>query len=263
MIGSVNVPHVGHFADGNENESHYTTVLLTGFTLASKLWYGRLMCGRYVQSKRAIAHARMLAFREAFAATRTETWNLAPTTQSLLVRSTAEGLSPDWLTWGFRNSPAAPMGPINARVETADSKPTFRDAWRSNRCAVPADGWYEWRLENGKKQPYFFRRRDGEPVFFAGLWSGGTFCILTTAADGDLTQIHDRRPLAIETDEAKRWIETIPKSPEDLVSRRVPPSEIAFHPVSTRVSYAKNDGADLIEEMKVAPGASPELDLFF
>jgi putative SOS response-associated peptidase YedK len=154
------------------------------------------------------------------------------------------------------------MGPINARVETADSKPTFRDAWRINRCAVPADGWYEWRLENGKKQPYFFRRRDGEPVFFAGLWSGSTFCILTTAADDDLTQIHDRRPLALRTDDAKPWIESMPTSPHEWVAKRIPAGEIAFHPVSTRVSYAKNDGADLIEEVKVPQGTPPELDLF-
>ena len=207
----------------------------------------------------------MLAFREAWEnVKRSETWNLAPTTESVVVRETAEGLSPDWLSWGFRNSSAGGMGPINARVETADSKPTFRDAWRMNRCAVPADGWYEWRLEHGKKQPYFFRRRDGEPIFFAGLWSGNTFCILTTAADGDLTQIHDRRPLAVGKDEAKRWIETVPKSPENLVSERVPPGEIAFHPVSTRVSYAKNDGADLIDEVKVISPPMPpqELDLF-
>jgi putative SOS response-associated peptidase YedK len=131
-----------------------------------------------------------------------------------------------------------------------------------NRCAVPADGWYEWRLENGEKQPHFFRRRDGEPVFFAGLSSDATFCILTTAADGDLTQIHDR-PLALRTDDAKTWIESVPACPDELVSKRIPADDILFHLVSTRVSYAKNDGPDLVQEVKlISPPALPqELDL--
>ena len=145
------------------------------------------------------------------------------------------------LSGGFQDGNAAPgIAPINARVETAATKFLFRDAWRKRRCLVPADGWYEWRMEHGRKQPYFFHRRDDEPVFFAGLWSGDTFCLLTMSADGELAEIHNRRPLAICSDDAQPWTETMPESFEQVVRRAVPSTEISFHPVSPRVSSPRN-----------------------
>lgn len=141
------------------------------------------------------------------------------------------------------------------------SEATFREAWNARRCAVPADGWYEWRMENGRKQPYFFRRRNEEPIFFAGLWTGSTFCLLTTAANGELTKIHDRRPLALRADEVAAWIKERPPSVERVVLSAVPAAEIAFHPVSSRVSSPRNDDPSLIVEEKATP-QPVELDLF-
>src|ERR1035438_273370 len=80
------------------------------------------MCGRYVQTKRARDHARLLTIREEMEAPRPETWNLAPSTQSLVVRAKPTGLTSDWLSWGFQNSANATVKPINARIETAASK---------------------------------------------------------------------------------------------------------------------------------------------
>ncbi len=189
------------------------------------------------------------------------TWNLAPTTTSLIVRRDEEGLATDWLTWGLGN---AQIRPINARVETAMSKPVFREAWGERRCVVPADGWYEWRLEQGRKQPYYFFRRDGQPLFFAGLWTEMTFCILTMAADGALGQIHLRRPLALSVREARPWIEASPPGVDSLIGCAVTSTEIQLHAVDFRVSSPKNDGPELIVESikTVATSASGELDLF-
>lgn len=221
------------------------------------------MCGRYVQSKRARDHARLLAMREGRAEEpRTPTWNLAPTTMSLAVRNDEQGLQTDWLNWGFGR---AQLRPINARVETAQSKPMFREAWNERRCAVPADGWYEWRLEHGRKQPYYFARGDDEPLYFAGLWSAETFCILTMAADGDLREIHDRRPLALEMNEAKSWIATLPPSVEGLIRVSIPAEAIGFHPVDLRVNSPRNDGPELIVKTVRTPPhpqQTGDLDLF-
>lgn len=218
------------------------------------------MCGRYVQTKRARDRIKILVLRQQ-EARREETCNLAPSTLSLVVRATPEGLSADWLTWGLEVGRTESLRPINARVETAATKFTFREAWKSRRCVVPADGWFEWKAERGRKQPYYFHRRDNQPVFFAGLLSGDTFCLLTSEADGDLIQVHERRPLTLRYEEAAPWIESPPSSPEKVVSYVVPASDIAFHPVSPRVSSPRNDGADLILPVESAT-ESAQRDLF-
>jgi putative SOS response-associated peptidase YedK len=194
-------------------------------------------------------------------APRPETWNLAPSTRSLVVQAKAEGLTSSWLTWGFQRIAEGAIKPINARIEMAASKPLFREAWKTNRCVIPADGWFEWRTEKGRKQPYYFHRRDNQPIFFAGLWSEDSFCLFTMEAEGDLAQIHHRRPLAIRDEDAQGWIETIPSSPEKVVFCAVPEIDIAFHAVSPRVSSPRNDGPELIEPIVVREEA-PQGDLF-
>ena len=210
------------------------------------------MCGRYVQTKHARRRAYSLAGSPPASEARPETWNLTPTTLSLVLRATSDGdKSADWLTWSFRDGSPSSLKPINARVETAAKKPLFRDAWKNRRCIVPADGWYEWREEAGRKQPYYFHLRSGEPLFFAGLWSGDTFCILTTKANGLLAQIHDRRPLALVDAAASTWINDAPLGPEELLPKLISPDEIAFHSVSSRVSSPRNDSPELIVESKI------------
>ena len=218
------------------------------------------MCGRYVQTKRARDHARLLAIREEMEALRPETWNLAPSTPSLVVRAKPTGLTSDWLSWGFQNSATVTVKPINARIETAASKALFREAWKTRRCVIPADGWYEWQVTRNGKQPYYFYQKNGEPLFFAGLWAGETFAILTTAAEGDLARIHDRRPLAFGVERGREWIEQLPKSEGSVVARAVSSAEIAFHPVSTGVNSPRHDGPDLIHPMVVSD-VPPQDDL--
>ena len=210
------------------------------------------MCGRYVQTKRARDHARLLAMYEEMEAPRPETWNLAPGTPSLVIRSKPNGLASNWLTWGFQTSTTATVKPINARIETAASKQLFREAWKTRRCVIPADGWYEWQKTLNGKQPYYFYQKNGEPLFFAGLWTGESFAILTTAAVGDLARIHDRRPLAFGVDRGREWVEQLPQSEGSVVARAVSSAEIAFHPVSIDVSSPRNDHPELIQPVAVS-----------
>jgi putative SOS response-associated peptidase YedK len=222
------------------------------------------MCGRFPQSKSLDRYLKRLGLteRHKVLAELRPTWNLAPTRPAWVIRRVEDQIEPAALTWGFKDGSAAPgLAPINARVETAATKFLFRDAWRKRRCLVPADGWYEWRLDHGRKQPYFFHRMDDDPVFFAGLWAGDTFCLLTTAADGELTKIHDSRPIALPTDDSRRWIEDVPPSIEQVVASVMPAGEIGFYPVGVQVSNPRNDGPSLIVEARATPPPI-ELDLF-
>ncbi len=203
------------------------------------------MCGRYPQSKRArdSVHAFGVA---ASPAPRPETWNLAPSTASLAVRRRDDDLTADWLTWGLA-VPVQGMKPINARVETALSKSLFRESWRSRRCVVPADGWFEWKAEKGRKQPYFFFRRNGEPIFLAGIWLDESFALLTTAAEDALSEIHHRRPLALQAQDGKTWIDKGAESASELILGLIPAADILFHAVSPRVNSTREDGSSLLQ----------------
>ena len=94
---------------------------------------------------------------------------------------------------------------INARAETVHQKPAYRDAYKSHRCLIPADGFYERHQEDGK-QPYYIKRQDDEPFAFAGIWDkwqgedGNVIescSIIVTEANDLLTRIHDRMPVIL------------------------------------------------------------------
>ena len=99
---------------------------------------------------------------------------------------------------------------INARAETAEEKPAFKNAIRRRRCLIPADGYYEWQASGKRKRPYFIHRRDGAPIGLAGLaetWIGpngeelDTVAIVTAPASADLAVLHHRVPVTIGADD--------------------------------------------------------------
>lgn len=138
-------------------------------------------------------------------------YNIAPTQNVLIVRrdqSVGErelaearwGLIPHWVN----DSSGFKMTLINARSETAAKKPSFRGAFRSRRCLIPADGFYEWLKLNGGKQPYMVHRKDDGLFAFAGLWghwesedgaSLESCTILTCEPDDVAGEIHDPMPV--------------------------------------------------------------------
>jgi len=106
---------------------------------------------------------------------------------------------------------------INARGETVNEKPAFRNAMQRRRCLVPANGFYEWKPDGAGKRPYFIRPRGGGPIAFAGLWETWmgpngeeveTACIVTTTANSTLAPIHDRMPVVIAPEAFDLWLDT-------------------------------------------------------
>ena len=106
---------------------------------------------------------------------------------------------------------------FNARIESIDVKPAFRNAWRKNqKCLIPAQGYYEWQSEEGGKQPYFVTPYDEQPLVFAGLWDEcmigdgklSSCTIITTESKDELAPLHDRMPVLLGVDSAKRWLDS-------------------------------------------------------
>jgi len=178
------------------------------------------MCGRYRLSK------RKQLIEEYFETGNEVDWepryNIAPSQNVGIIRQDPSrprrefsqvrwGLIPYW-------AKEASIGHkmINARAETAADKPAFREAFKSRRCLVPADGFYEWMRTGKAKQPFHFGMQDDSLFAFAGIWdrwkdgSGNpveTCSILTTTPNSLLAAVHDRMPVILERDDYELWLD--------------------------------------------------------
>ncbi|HKG25471.1 MAG TPA: SOS response-associated peptidase, partial [Thermomicrobiales bacterium] len=132
-----------------------------------------------------------------------------------------------------------------------------RDSIRLRRCLVPATGFYEWRQDPLRKQPYFVRLRD-EPLFaFAGIYDEGdqggrgpmaSFAMLTTRANDLLAAIDSRMPVIVRREHEGLWLSRQITDVEDVepVMGPLESARVVAYPVATRVNYAHYDGAELI-----------------
>ena len=202
-------------------------------------------------------------------------WNVAPTDLvPAVVERPAEngprrklvplkwGLVP---SWSKDASGGARM--INARVETAAETPAYRSSFKSKRCLVVTDGFYEWKAPppgEKRKQPFFIHRPDGEPYAFAGLWEQWkgpgpdgdevtvrSATIITGAANQAMSAIHDRMPVILPPSEWETWLSPEQHDTELLGKLLVPAPDrlITMHPVSTDVNNVRNKGEHLIDEV--------------
>ncbi|MBC8120901.1 MAG: SOS response-associated peptidase [Gemmatimonadaceae bacterium] len=219
------------------------------------------MCGRFTlsQSPEAIAEAFALTAPPAVE----PRYNIAPTQDVLTVRATAEGRSAIAVRWGlvpsWSKDPAIGARMINARAETVAEKPSFRSALRSRRCLVVADGFYEWKKVEGKKQPYHIRLVDSEVFAFAGLWERSgkageeleTCTIITTAANELMIGIHERMPVILETADYERWLDPGEQQAEAVLPLLHPysSSKMVAFPVSTLVNSPSQDKPELINSL--------------
>ena len=145
---------------------------------------------------------------------------------------------------------------INARAETVADKPAFRHAFKSQRCLIPADGFYEWKPADAK-QPYYIRRKDGEPMVFAGLWEHwdspegehiDSCTIIVCDANDLLRPIHDRMPVILPSNTWDVWLLSEEESTQSLLEilNPYPYDDLEAYPVSRKVNDARNEGAELI-----------------
>ncbi|MEZ5322594.1 MAG: SOS response-associated peptidase [Microthrixaceae bacterium] len=199
-------------------------------------------------------------------------FNVAPTDPVLVCVREGDGRVLDTYRWGlvpgFARDPRIGNRMINARSETAATNRAFRYSFEHRRCLVPATGFYEWRRSD--RQPYFIHRADGEPLVFAGLWAEWhgrvageesvlrSTAILTRAANGFISPIHDRMPVVLDRSQWVRWLDPGTDDGEEPLSSMGPPAEdvLVMHPVGRAVNNARNDGPDLIVAVE-DPGAGP------
>lgn len=225
------------------------------------------MCGRYRLSRR-----KQIIEEHFDSVSGEEDWspryNVAPTQPVPIIRQHPKeprrelslvrwGLIPSWA-----KDASGAAGMINARSETAATKPAFRDALKSRRCIIPADGFFEWSRAGKTKQPYCFEVNDGELFAFAGLWerwkdpSGNwikSCSILTTTPNAVTSAVHDRMPVILNPDDYDLWLDP---GFVDLtaVSELLKPFDARLmrcYPVSARINQSANDDAECARPVEI------------
>ncbi len=157
--------------------------------------------------------------------------------------------------WAKDNSRAAQC--INAKAETVEVRPSFRDAFKKRRCVVPADGFYEWTGVKGARRPIWFHRADDKLMLFAGLYEDWfpekdkpetTFTIITCEANAVTRPIHNRMPVILDSRAADDWMNPREADPLSLKRLLIPaPDEVLVaQPASPLANSVKNDGPELL-----------------
>jgi putative SOS response-associated peptidase YedK len=233
------------------------------------------MCARYTLRTPPWALARALGSRT-LARPVPRRYNIAPTQPVLAALNDQERSVKD-VRWGLvpphaEHPSAVKLSTFNARIEGIATAPTYRDALRSRRCAIFADGFFEWRKDaDGGKTPLWIHRKDDAPFVFAGVWDvwfpkdGGepvtSASIVTQPADAFMAAIHPRMPVVLDAERARTWLEHGERDAATLLALLAPPPPGAFvaHPVAPRVGNARFDDAALIAPVRETSITMPSL----
>jgi putative SOS response-associated peptidase YedK len=224
------------------------------------------MCGRYrLARKKEILAETFDVVDEESAVEWSPRYNVAPGQDVVVARQDAVrptrsislvrwGLIPSW-----SKDAKAGYKMINARAETVADMPAFRDPFRSRRCLIPADGFYEWSKQGKEKSPFCFSMADDSIFAFAGIWdrwrnpnqeSMETCSIITTSANAILSGIHDRMPVILKRDHYDLWLDPGFNKVDDLLDllKPFPADAMRHYRVSTRVNSVRNDDPACSEE---------------
>jgi putative SOS response-associated peptidase YedK len=224
------------------------------------------MCGRFVQAGSAGDYAEYFGAEIMVTEALQASYNVAPTDAVYAVAEHRDERLLGTFRWGLvpfwaKDRKLAARN-INARMETAATKPAFRDSFATKRCLIPADGFYEWEPRPKGKLPHYIYRASNEPLAFAGLWASWkdpetgervrTCTILTGRPDDLVAPIHDRMPVALPRDNWDEWLATDNHDVARLESMlgAVDRPQLTEHPVSTLVNKVANNVPELIAPLE-------------
>jgi putative SOS response-associated peptidase YedK len=233
------------------------------------------MCARFTLRKPPWPLARTLGSKTVARALRSR-FNIAPT-QPIVAALNDRDRSVEEIRWGLvpphaEHPSAVKLSTFNARIETVAKAPTYRDAFHARRCAIFADGFYEWRSDaDGGKTPLWIHRTDDEPFVFAGVWdvwhspSGDetvtSASIITQPANAFMATIHSRMPVVLDPVAAGAWLAEGERDANELLALLAPspPEWWTANPVAPRVGNARFDDAALIAPVADTGITNPSL----
>jgi putative SOS response-associated peptidase YedK len=225
------------------------------------------MCGRFTNKAKKEEIEREFKIGRLNKVSFEPRYNIAPAQLIDAVLESDAGRVLTGLKWGliprWAKDDSFASKTINARAETLAEKASFRDAFKSRRCIIPASGFYEWAKKGANaKQPFYFYLTEKDVFGFAGLYeewldkeSGElveTCTIITTEANEVLEPVHDRMPVILKAEDYDLWLDEKEKNPERLQNLLVPfpASEMASHAVGKAVNSPSYDSSELIINSK-------------
>ncbi|HWV42095.1 SOS response-associated peptidase [Pseudorhodoplanes sp.] len=224
------------------------------------------MCGRYAITTAPEAMRRIFKYQEMpdFPAR----YNVAPSQPIPVVRLWDGERQFALMRWGlipgFVKDPKTISLLFNARGETVNERPAFKNAMKRRRCLIPANGFYEWRRDGASNQPYFIQRRDGGLLAFAGLWETwigpngeelDTAAIVTTDASPSIRSIHHRMPVILPPETWDMWLDSrrVDAQMAAALIAAAPDDALEVYEVSPAVNRAVHDGPELIARYTPPP----------
>jgi putative SOS response-associated peptidase YedK len=219
------------------------------------------MCGRFT------LHTPESRIREAFNLVQSEAlglkprYNIAPSQQIPIIRNTVSGRKMVMAKWGllphWSKAAKTRYSTINARIETVAEKPAYRTPFKHRRCLIPADGFYEWKVVDGRKIPHHIRMRDGGVFAFAGMWdhwegegeSMESCSIIVMPANEIMRPLHDRMPVIIGPAHYEPWLDSRVTDRAEIMGylNSAPSTSLVTYPVSTWVNSPKHDDEPCME----------------
>lgn len=239
------------------------------------------MCGRIAHFRSQEKYLKWLKSQEPAAGPigdqPAERYNVAPQTELPLLHQDLDGLRFSSLRWGYKPRWASGQPSINARLETAATNRYWAEIWANGRCLMPADGWFEWVSDARQpraRQPYFIRLKRDEPMFLAAIGrftrgpnviqpDDGGFAIVTADSEGGMVDVHDRRPVVLPADAARRWLapDLSPSQAEQLARQQgMPVDAFQWYEVDPAVGNVRSEGPQLIEPRPPIPGTRDMFD---
>lgn len=191
-------------------------------------------------------------------------YNIAPSQPILAITQDQQDRHAQYMRWGlipgWSKGVDSRYSMINARIESIHEKPAYKRPFKRSRCLIPASGFYEWKKVGKGKQPYCIARQDGQLLAFAGIWDTWRSAnetiyscnIVTTTANDDVQDIHERMPLSLEANDYAQWLEPDNQEIEDVRQRLATSTgeKLAAWPISLAVNRTSNDSPELIESIK-------------
>lgn len=223
------------------------------------------MCGRFVGFRKLEELAQYFPI-DASDCDVSASYNIAPEEPVLAIHRHKDRNRLDRFNWGlvpfWAKSRSIGRRMINARAETVALKPSFKNAFKRQRCLIPADGFYEWSGAKGQTQPYFFKLPDGRPFAFAGIWDVWkdsanpeavyrSCAIITTEADASFRKIHHRMPVILNPEVYDAWLDSQLQDVNQLTAilTERPVNQLVHFAVSIQVNTARNNDISNIKPL--------------
>ena len=222
------------------------------------------MCGRFTLHTPIETIASLFnAIPDDSCSSLTPRYNIAPTQSVPVFRLQEDHRVLSQLHWGlipsWSKEPKSSYSTMNARADTLATKPAFRSAYKSRRCLVIADGYYEWKPTGKIKQPYLYEIDGGQPFAFAGPWEQWwgedkdappleSCTIITIEANKLASQVHNRMPVILSPNDYDLWLDPRVKDTNMIAPLldQFPENRMSVRAVSTFVNNARNEGPECI-----------------